>query len=136
MKKLYIILICLVVFIAIRFIFCYRIIPFQNSGYLKYKEGEGSIIYFPNFPFINPFKKQDLITKITDYINSEHYRKSHKPFDSQYFTEKALENELVIKSMITDSNDNYLIFVSVKGYPDAESVFTLDQEKDRIVDHQ
>jgi hypothetical protein len=136
MKKLYIILTCLLVFIAIRFMLCYRIIPFQNSGDLKYKEGGGDIIGFPNFPFINPFKEQGLISKITDYINSEHYRESYKLNSLKYFTEKALENELIIKSMITDSNDNYLIFVSVKGYPDAESVFTLDQEKDRIVDHQ
>ncbi len=132
-NKLIITAISIILLLVIRFIFCYRIIPFPNSGNLKYKESE--VVYFPHFAFINPFKRQEILTKITDYFKSDNFLKENESNELKYFREKSLTNELEILSMKTENN-NYLILVSSKDNSEAEFVFVLDQGSDLITGHK
>jgi len=132
-NKFLIVLIAIFILIGTRFIFCYRIIPFPNYGNLKYKVGE--VIYFPHFSFINPFKKQDIFNKITNYFESDKFLKEQKTTEVNYFKEMALRNRLQILSMKNTSNV-YLILVTSIENSDAEMVFILDQKSDKIIGHK
>ncbi len=132
-NKLYIILIGILILLGTRFIFCYRIIPFPNSGNLKYKEGE--VIYFPHFPFINPFRKEIILNKIITYFSSDSFLVEKESNELKYFKEQALTHKLEILSIKTDNN-NYLILVSSKDNSEAEFVFILDQKTDIIIGHK
>lgn len=139
MKKIMIFFfIALLLIIAYRSIFCYRIVALSNTGDKKYKMND--IVYFPEPPMsiINPFKKQSLINKIKDYCASTEFEKyikeKHIKSDRNYlvYKEFSLKGLLEIES-IKDVENQIHIFVTNKNDYDYEIVFIFDISKEQVV---
>jgi hypothetical protein len=135
-RVLKLLLVSLLIILAYRFTFSYRIIPFPNSGDLKYKDN--GMEYFPHFAFINPLKKEKLKLLIKDYCISPDYKQEENYLTHENYyiklKETILENNFVIASMITDEKTgNYLILVENKKYPEANNVFILSRTTDKII---
>ncbi len=117
-----ILILIFVLVILYRFLFCYRIISFSNSGDYKYKSDE--LIYFPQPPFsiINPFKVNILKQKIFKFIQT------------QKIKNEINSNSIIIKSIKYQQN-LYLILVNIKN-TEQNFIFYLDIKTDKIINYK